>query len=202
MARPRLHDDTVKAHLLDAAGRILATEGPHALTTRRVAAEVGTSTSAIYSLLGSKAELVRAVFVEGFARLAAALDAVPAGDDPAEHLVALGFAYHDSALASPHLYRVMFERSVPEFEPTPEEILFSLATLQVLVDAVGRAADAGLVPPEPAEVALELWASTHGVCSLAISGMAGPPERSRAHLERVMRSLLTGYAACGAGADA
>lgn len=194
MARPREYDDELRHRLIDTAGRVLAAEGPAGLTTRRIATEVGTSTTAIYSLLGSKADLLRAMFVEGFERLATALEAVPVDDDPVEHLVQLGFAYHDSAMASPHLYRVMFERPVPEFCPTADEVLLSLSTLQVLIDAVTRAAALGVVPDEPFEVALELWALVHGISTIAISGMAGPPERSRAHLERMMRAQVAGYA--------
>ena len=60
MARPREYDDDLRVQLIETAARLLADEGPHAVTTRRVATEVGTSTTAIYSLLGSKAELFRA----------------------------------------------------------------------------------------------------------------------------------------------
>ena len=201
MARPREYDDELRRRLIDTAGRLLAAEGPAGLTPRRIATEVGTSTTAIYSLLGSKADLIRAMFVEGFARLAAALDAVPVEDDPVEHLVQLGFAYHDSAMASPHLYRVMFERPVPGFDPTPEEVLFSLSTLQVLVDAVARVAATGRFPGDPFEGALEMWALVHGITSIAVSGMAGPPERSRIHLERMMRAQVAGYAALGTATE-
>jgi len=80
--RPREYSDDLRQQLLDTAARLLATEGPQALSTRRVAADVGTSTTAIYSLIGSKEELVRQLFLEGFRRLDEHQRAVPLTDDP------------------------------------------------------------------------------------------------------------------------
>jgi AcrR family transcriptional regulator len=104
--RPRTHDDELRVSLVETAARLLADEGPHALSTRRVAREVGTSTTAIYSLLGSKNELLRAMYLEGFGRLAAAQDAVVRTDDPVNDLCALGRAYFDNGVANPYLYEV------------------------------------------------------------------------------------------------
>src|SRR4051794_28582838 len=108
MPRPREYDDELRVRLLEAAARLLHEEGPHAITTRRVAAAVGTSTTAIYSLIGPKDELIRAMHHEGFSRLAAHLARVPRTDDARGDLQRLGQAYQDMAVESPHLYNVMF----------------------------------------------------------------------------------------------
>src|SRR5262245_29322108 len=108
MARPKEYDDDLRTRLLDAASRVLAAEGPAAVSIRRVASEVGTSTTAIYSLIGSKEELVRQMYLEGFRRFAQHLDGVPEHPDPLEHLAALGDAYLENAIENPSLYLVMF----------------------------------------------------------------------------------------------
>ncbi len=90
MPRPREYSDDLRQQLLDTAARLLATEGPQALSTRRVAAEVGTSTTAIYSLIGSKEELVRQLYLEGFRRLDDHQRAVRLTDDPLADLLSLG----------------------------------------------------------------------------------------------------------------
>ena len=63
---PKTADPTVRVRLIEAAARILAEEGPGALTLRRVAAEVGTSTMAVYTHFGGMTELRRAVREQGF----------------------------------------------------------------------------------------------------------------------------------------
>jgi AcrR family transcriptional regulator len=72
----------VAQRLIEAAARLLADEGPAGLSTRRLAAEVGTSTMAVYTHFGGLPELVRAVVREGFKRLGDHLSAVSETDDP------------------------------------------------------------------------------------------------------------------------
>jgi AcrR family transcriptional regulator len=47
--------------LIDRAARLFSEAGPAALTTRRLAAEAGTSTMAIYTHFGSMSELIREI---------------------------------------------------------------------------------------------------------------------------------------------
>ena len=82
--RPQTTVDPLRTKLVEAAARIIATEGQGALTLRRVASDAGTSTMAIYTHFGGMAELLRAVRWDGFHRLADDLAAVPASDDPVE----------------------------------------------------------------------------------------------------------------------
>src|SRR5581483_373386 len=49
MGRPKEHGEETRERLLEAAARILTEEGAQAVTIRRVADEVGTTTRAIYS---------------------------------------------------------------------------------------------------------------------------------------------------------
>jgi AcrR family transcriptional regulator len=173
MARPRRYDPDLADRIVDAAGRLLMEEGPHALTTRKVVQAAATTTNALYTLIGGKPELLRAMYLAGFRRLAAHLDAVPADLAPLDRLAQLGEAYLDSAFANPHLYSLMFERPVPEFEPDVDDMAEALSTLQVLMDEVARCIDAGVLPQEPSadDQAMAFWAVSHGACSLVIAGM-------------------------------
>src|SRR5699024_666898 len=103
-------DDTAD-RLIERAAEILAEQGPDSLSIRRVAAAAGTSTMAVYTHFGSKADLVRAVVDRGFARLATELAAVPRTDDSIADFAHLGQAYRAMALDNAHLYRVMFSRN-------------------------------------------------------------------------------------------
>lgn len=174
MPRPKLHDDALRIRLLDAAGAVLTSEGPDALSLRRLATEAGTSTSAVYSLFGGKPGVLRALFVEAFTRFGAHLATVTPSDDPLADILALGRAYRASAQASPHLYTVMFGSPVPGFEPAPEDWAHAEATFLPLLDAVRRASSAGLLrDADPGVIATALWACVHGLVSLEL-GRAMP----------------------------
>lgn len=133
----------MRLRLLDRAGELLSAEGAKALSLRRLAADVDTSTTAVYSLFGSKPDLVSALYVEGFRRLQARMAAVERTGDAVEDLVRLGLAYRESALADPHLHSIMFTRAVPGFEPNEEVARLARATLRPLIET----ARAGVVWP-------------------------------------------------------
>ena len=183
--------------LLDTAGSLLTSDGPDALSLRRLAAAAGTSTSAVYALFGGKPGILRGLFIEAFTRFAAQLNTVRTSDDPLADLRALGHAYRASALANPHLYAVMFGSPVPGFEPTPEDYAHAETTVTPLLDTVRRAVAAGLLrAANPHLIATALWATAHGLVSLelgrAIPEGAGPPGEV---FEAAMRATLDGWRA-------
>lgn len=175
VARPRRYDDDTRLELVHAAAQLLATDGPAALSVRAVADAVGASTSAIYAVFGSKAELVRAMHRVGFEELEAQLSAVPLTDDPWADLLELGLAYRASAVARPHLYGVMFGRPVPEFVPDVDDAMLALGTLDHLRRVIQRiAATTGLPGSLDVEqVTRASWARVHGLASLELAGGLG-----------------------------
>ena len=138
MARPRTHDDKLRLRLLDEGGRLLAEEGPAALTVRRLAERAGTSPSAVYSLFGDKWGLVDEMFREGLRRFAGRIARLGRTDDPLADLSALGDAFKANARANPHLYDLMFGEPFPEFVPGEETRTIAMGTFGALVEAVGR----------------------------------------------------------------
>jgi AcrR family transcriptional regulator len=165
--------DALRRAILDAASRLLQAEGPDALTMRRIAADVGCSTSVLYSMFGGKAGVAEGLWLEGFARLRARLEGVE-GRDPLDRLAGMGRAYRANALANPTYYSVMFQRPIPGFEPSPDAYAKSLASLQVLVDAVADCINEGIFrPADPRHIAGVLWAAAHGAVSLELAGYEG-----------------------------
>lgn len=178
MARPRLHDDALRTRLLEVTSQVVSSGGEGAVTVRKVAAEAGTSASAVYALLGSREALVEAVSEEGFRRFADHLAAVGQGDDPAADLRDLGRAYRRFALADPHFYRVMFYRGVAPADREPAAAVDS-ATFRVLHDAVARVLREA--PPEHVlSAAVGLWGLVHGLVSLELAGLLPGDEAARA----------------------
>ncbi|MBA3573446.1 MAG: TetR/AcrR family transcriptional regulator [Pseudonocardiales bacterium] len=195
MPRPKIHDEALRVRLLDAAGTLLAAEGPDALSVRRIATEVDTSTTAVYSLFGGKPGLLRALFVEAFTRFGEHLAAVAPSDDALADILALGRAYRASATDDPHLYAVMFGSPIPGFEPQPEDWAQAAATFEPLLDAVRRALDAGLLCAEdPGLVATAMWANVHGLVSLELGRALPPQARAPAEVfEVAIRANLRGW---------
>src|SRR5688500_20391268 len=99
---PRNADPQLRTTLVEVAARLLAEEGPAALTSRRLAAEVGSSTMAVYSRFPTMAHLRRAVREEAFAHLDSRLDVVPPSDYPVAGHVAAGTVWFANRGARPH----------------------------------------------------------------------------------------------------
>jgi AcrR family transcriptional regulator len=156
--------------LVDEAARLLVEHGPAGLSLRKLAAAVGVSTMPVYTLFGDKQGLLDAMHREGFRRLGETLRAVRQTADPLADLIQLGLAYRRAALASPHLYGLMFGRPVPEFSPGDAGRAAAEAAYRPLVDAVTRCQQAGaLTGDDPERIALHLWAVAHGMVSLELN---------------------------------
>ncbi|HQY14244.1 MAG: TetR/AcrR family transcriptional regulator [Actinobacteria bacterium] len=163
------HLDDVGSALLRAADGLLATEGPSALTVRRIAAEAGMSTMNVYSRFGGKDGVVEQLFLHGFELLAGGMGEVGATDDPIADLRRCGQAYRRFASEHSTLYSVMFERVVADYEPTPAAKAAALGTLELLAARLQRAMDAGLVRRMDAtHAAAIVWSTCHGVISLQL----------------------------------
>ena len=175
MPRPKVHDDRLRTALLDAAGAMITADGYAALSLRRLAAEVGTSTTAVYALFGGKPGLMGALFREAFRRFGEHLQGIEPSDDPVHDIARLGLAYRESALDDPHLYQNMFGSRPAGWEPDEESLSAAEATFAPLLDAVRRAVDTGVFRHEdPAVIATSLWAGLHGMVSFELGDFMPP----------------------------
>lgn len=170
----------VRTTILDHAIDLLVTEGPTALTMRRIATGIGASTKVLYTMFGGKEGLTDALYREGFARLRRAQQQVPGSEDPLAHLNALGAAYRAHALAEPAYYRVMFELAVPGYRPSAEALNAAETAFDASVTAVQACIDSGVFRPGDAyEISKLFWAAAHGAVSLEIAGHFPPDSAAR-----------------------
>ena len=88
---------------------------------RAVAERAGTSTRAVYSLFGSKEGLlVDALAQDAYTFLADGMDHMAETDDPAADLIEMGVSvYRRLVLEHPALYRIAFQRIVPDVRAGP-----------------------------------------------------------------------------------
>ena len=180
--------------LVEAGIRVLAGGGPQALQARRLAAEVGMSTMAVYTHFGGMEQLVGEIVREGFVRFGQRLEQAPRDGDPVADLLALGLAYRDWSLANPQLYRVMFGVTAPSGRRGKDPILASdtsalpegQAAFAQLVTAMTRVIGAaGPRGEEPSTAAAKVWSAVHGYVLLEIAGYFAD-----ADAERVLLPLL------------
>jgi AcrR family transcriptional regulator len=165
---PRQAPPELRDRLVDVAARVLAEEGPSALSARRVASEAATSTMAVYTQFGGMDQLRAAVRMQAFGRLHERLEAVGRSEDPVADLLALGLAYCAHAVADPQLYRAM----LLEAPLGVDDAAAGWGAFQVLVDAVQRCVDERRFRQADAwTLATEIWVAAHGLASLQLAGL-------------------------------
>jgi len=189
--QPRTHQHT-RDDVLRVAEELFTSEGPHGLSVRRIAEALGVSRQIVYSRFQGKPDLVRALHGEGFRRLAARQAAVRAEPGTTEHVLGLGRAYREAALASPALFDLMFGRPIADFEPDESARAVAMGTFTPVVSAARAwlAARGGPVGAEPSlRLARALWAATHGVVTLETAGLLGS-DVAPAMLDDLLTSVL------------
>ncbi|MGY1695187.1 TetR/AcrR family transcriptional regulator [Geodermatophilus sp. SYSU D00814] len=136
------------------AREVLESEGPQALTMRRIADDLGIRAPSLYKHVPHKTALETAIVVDGFRE--AALRFESAVDGAADPLGAFVDAYRAFAAAHPHVYRLMTQRPLPRDDMPPG---LEARTAAPLLRAVGS--------PRRARAA---WAFVHGMTVLELDG--------------------------------
>lgn len=197
-SHPKEHDERTRADLLSNAEALLDDEGVEAISVRRLAREVGTSTRAVYSVFGDKEGLFRALYQRSFVSLVEALEAAPEVEDPRQNLLRIGLlGFRQYALAHPNLFQLVFERAVPDARRSPEDHAVALEALQVLRSRVERCAEAGLIPRESVDVVTSAFhALCQGLASMELTNRlplpgGGDPLRV---WEDALTALIAGFA--------
>jgi AcrR family transcriptional regulator len=188
MGRPRKYRESTAEALLQAAERLVETEGLEALTVRRVADAVGTTTRAVYTLYGSKDALVVALGGRAFDLLRIQIEGLPATADPAADLVEAGVAvFRHFAINHPALFRIGVQRTqlkpglAAGFRDPAREALAGLAA------RIERLEEAGLLGERAVPHAVNAF---HALCE----GLAAMELRSllpAAEAEQIWRDGLT-----------
>lgn len=184
-----------RAGLTRAALELLESEGPEAVSTRKVAARYGASSMTLYSEFGSLAGLVRSVVERGFAMLADALRRVPVTGDPITDLVNVGHAYRDFALDHPHLYRVIYAVSpLAGHRRSGDELLQGADAFAVTQEFVRRAYRAGRMSAgSPYLATFQVWTAMHGMVVAELSGyLDAMPASDDNPIEALARTFAVG----------
>ncbi|WP_095757346.1 TetR/AcrR family transcriptional regulator [Streptomyces xinghaiensis] len=154
--------------LLDAAGALLDSGGPGAVTLREVGARVGVSRSAPYRHFPDKEHLLMRVAADAWQEVGDTLEKLAAdsgtGTPPEQSLRRALLTLMGLARSRPHLYRLMF--ATPVADPTETvraaeraQDHFLTVVSRVVADPAGSRRYGGL-----------LLAAAHGLSDLDLSG--------------------------------
>lgn len=193
---PRAADPVVAERLVEAAARVLSTEGPEAVTARRLAREVGASTMAVYTHFGGMDELQMAVRREGFRRFGETVSRPSLTADPVADWCAEAWAYRHFALTETHLWSVIFGPIGQHMHGvSAEDVAAALATFAALELRVARCAESGRWVLDDTTTAAEVcWSHMHGLAMIELSGYyAGVGRDPLRVVETSMRRTSLGF---------
>ena len=142
--RSERHAST-RAEILAAAWELARTNGLAGLSLRDLAGSVGMRAPSLYSYFDSKHAIYDAMFAQGAADFLSGSHKLELSGDPLVDLKAGMHYFVGFCTADPVRYQLMFQRTIPGFEPSAESFAISVAGLQVTRD---RLASMGFTDPD------------------------------------------------------
>ena len=171
------HHGSLRRALLDRAEEALAAGGAQRLSLRELARDIGVSHAAPRRHFADKQALLDALSETGFERLGAALDAASttAGPDFDARLVAVATAYVRFATEHGALLELMYATKHRPGSPDLGDVARRAFSAPLELIAQGQR-DGDVVAGDPQQVSTVVWATIHGIASMATSGLlaAGP----------------------------
>ncbi len=189
---------TRRAEFLQAAERIFVAEGQEGATIRRIAEEVGVSSTALYLHFQDKTEILLQICDQAAESLRADIEAISRRPgDPGDRLRAILLAYGRFAQDHPSAYRMIYCAAAPDLERRRIETAKAVGPcFQNLVAVLEELAAAGrLRPASPGVVAQALAAAVHGLIALPMArpelGWAPAPALEQTLIDGLLAGFLT-----------
>jgi AcrR family transcriptional regulator len=133
--------EATRGEILEAAWALMRDHGVAGLSLRDLGQRVGMRAQSLYSYFDSKEAIYDALFAEGCRECLERLQRVERTGDPRADFRAGSRAFVDFCLEDHARYQLLFQRTIPGFEPSPEAyepaVELLEASRQVLVDAGG-----------------------------------------------------------------
>ena len=179
-----------RAEILEAAERIFVRDGYQGATIRKIAEEVGVSSTALYMHFRDKDEILLEICECVTSTLLASNSEISGRPiDPVGRVRLMLDAYMRFGLDNPNAYRLAFCAAPVEFAAQRREATADLGArcYERFKSVVAEiAAEGRLRLGDPDDAAFTLWAACHGLVSLAI----GQKNPARADQEKLMALML------------
>lgn len=170
--KPKGEGHARRAEILAAAERIFVEVGYEGATIRKIADEVGLSSTALYMHFSEKSEILHEICRLAFARLQAANAVVVAEGGPPEVVLRkLMEAYVDFGFENPNAYRLTYLTRPVEARDGAQSAAQMLGgeLFKAFEAIVEQVAAAGRLRGDAKASAQTLWAGSHGIVSLMIT---------------------------------
>jgi AcrR family transcriptional regulator len=128
-----------REEILEAAWEQVRTSGLAGLSLRDVARTVGMQPPSLYSYFDSKNAIYDAMYAQGAQQFVDEQKAsMPLPEDPLEALTAVVHFFVEFCAADFARYQLLFQRTIPGFEPSPESYKISQDNLAELGELLSR----------------------------------------------------------------
>lgn len=187
--KPKGEGHSRRAEILEAAERIFVEHGYEGATIRKIADEVGLSSTALYMHFADKGEILLQICRDAFDMLLASVRELAALDAPPEvRLRRMIEAYIDFGFAQPNAYRLIYLTRPLEARDGAQSAAQELGgeLFAAFEEVVRETVEAGRTSGDASTTAQAIWASGHGVVSLMIT----KPYFPWAERERLIGVLL------------
>lgn len=184
-----------RAEILEAAERIFVADGYQGATIRKIADEVGVSSTALYMHFPDKSCILLEISERAITQLLERNTEIAAKpNDAAERVRQMLDSYMLWGLAHPNAYQLVFAGPRPAEDADGEVVAdLSARCYEIFSSVVGEIAAAGRLRVGTADsVAQALWASCHGVVMLLITRPAFNWAPRSELLEITLQGLMAG----------
>jgi AcrR family transcriptional regulator len=127
-----------RAEILDAAWDLVRAEGLAGLSLRDLARQVGMQAPSLYSYFDSKHAIYDAMFAQGALEFVLREAEVADSGDALRDLKAGMHRFVGFCTEDPVRYQLLFQRTIPGFEPSPESYAISMQGLEALRARMAR----------------------------------------------------------------
>lgn len=180
--------ERTRAEILSAAWGLVRSQGLSGLSMRDLGEAVGMRAQSVYSYFPSKDAIYDAMFRQGYEDFHAWM---ATGDDgaltPLDRFHRMAHRFFDFCTTDSVRYQLLFQRTIPGFEPSPGSYAVALGALDALA---GEFAAIGITDPAAVDLATAVFT---GLTSQQIANDPGGDRWERL-VDRAVSMLLTDLA--------
>ncbi len=193
--KPKGEGHSRRGEILAAAERIFVEFGYEGATIRKIAEEVGLSSTALYMHFADKGEILQEICRVAFEELIASTENLASEDGPPEvRLRGMIDAYVDFGFANPNAYRLIYLTRPVEARDGAQTLAQELGfNVFVAFEAVvAETVASGRMSGDPRAIAQSIWAAAHGVVSLMITKTYFPWADRQLVVDTTLDAVFTG----------